>query len=112
MRDLTKGDIPTLVLRVLAEGPCHGYAIARNIEQRSEGLLRMREGALYPALRLLEQEGVIVSRWEVQPSGPARKVYELTTAGRTELDRRVQEWKSYLQLVDRLIGGGPNAEPA
>ena len=111
MRDLTKGDLPTLVLRVLSEGPNHGYAIARSIEQRSEGLLRMREGALYPALRILEQEGVIASRWEVQPSGPARKVYELTGTGHTELDRRVQEWKSYMQLVDRLIGGEPNAEP-
>jgi DNA-binding PadR family transcriptional regulator len=112
MRDLTKGDIPTLVLSVLAEGACHGYAIARSIEQRSEGLLRMREGALYPALRILEQEGMIVSRWEVQPSGPARKMYELTTTGHSELARRIQEWKSYVQLVNNLIGGGPHAEPA
>jgi PadR family transcriptional regulator, regulatory protein PadR len=112
MRDLAKGDIPTLVLSVLAGGACHGYAIARNIEQRSDGLLRMREGALYPALRLLEQEGMIKSQWVVQPSGPARRIYELTTEGHVALNQRVQEWQSYVQMINRLIGGGPNAEPA
>jgi PadR family transcriptional regulator PadR len=112
MRDLMRGDIPTLVLSALAGGTCHGYAIARSIEQRSEGVLRMREGALYPALRLLEQEGFISSRWEVQPSGPARKVYALTAMGQTELNRRVEEWQRYVQMVNRLIGGEPNAEPA
>ena len=56
-RDLFKGDLPILILAVLGDAPCHGYAIAREIERRSGGELGAREGALYPALRALESRG-------------------------------------------------------
>lgn len=104
-RDLSRGDVPTLILTVLADGNCHGYAIAREIERKSGQLFQMREGALYPALRVLEQDGFVEGQWEVQAVGPARKVYALTSAGKGELARRKTEWGAYVETFSRFIGG-------
>jgi PadR family transcriptional regulator PadR len=111
-RDLPKNDLPVLVLAVLADAPRHGYAIAREIEARSGRSLRLREGSLYPALRVLEQDGLVTSEWAVQPSGPARRVYKLTEAGRGELSRRADAWKQYAETMERIIGGATIGEPA
>ncbi|RYX82060.1 PadR family transcriptional regulator [bacterium] len=108
-RDLSRGDVPTLILTVLADGNCHGYAIAREIERKSGQLFQMREGALYPALRVLEQDSFVEGQWEVQPSGPARKVYVLTKAGHEELARRKAEWNTYVETFNRVLGG-PNVQ--
>ena len=104
-RDLSRGDVPTLILTVLAQGNCHGYAIAREIERKSGRLFQMREGALYPALRVLEQDGFVEGQWEVQAVGAARKVYALTASGRGELARRKTEWKAYVETFGRFLGG-------
>jgi PadR family transcriptional regulator PadR len=111
-RDLAKKDIPTLILAVLSEGPCHGYAIAREAERRSKDVFRLREGSLYPALRVLEQDGLIEGGWEVQSSGPARKVYAITAAGRAELTKRAQEWLAYREAIEAFIGGKTHAQRA
>src|SRR5260221_248085 len=111
-RDIVKGDVPILVLAALAESPGHGYAIARRVEQRSGQALHLKEGTLYPALRVLEQENLIVGAWEVQPSGPARKVYQITTQGRAELAKRRQEWEQYVRLMQNLMGGTSDVQPA
>ena len=110
--DLKKGSTPALILAVLADGPRHGYAIAREIERRSRDALQVGEGALYPALRALEREGRVVSRWETQPSGPARRVYELTEEGRAELARQVAAWRRFTEAVNTVLGGSPHAQPA
>lgn len=104
-RAVFKGDVPLLVLAVLAEAPCHGYAIAREIERRSGQGLDVREGTLYPALRVLEQDGLIKGEWETLQSGPARKVYSLTQKGHGELARRVQAWRDYAQCFGQVLGG-------
>ena len=111
-RDLPRGDIPLLVLAVLEEAPRHGYAIAREIERYSEQALQLREGSLYPALRVLEQDGLIVGTWEIQPTGPARKVYAITDTGRAEFAKRAQDWRQYANLMQTLLGRLENAEPA
>ena len=111
-RDLSKGDIPALILAVLAMGPGHGYAIAREVERRSQEVFRLREGSLYPALRVLEQEGLIEGQWETQDGGPARKVYVITPAGRVELTKRAQEWASYREAINVFIGGKTHARTA
>lgn len=103
-KDLSRGDVPTLILAVLAHGPAHGYAIARAIEQQSANALQLREGTLYPTLRLLEQQGCISSAWEVQEQGPARRVYTLTTPGRLELEQRVAAWDSYSTAMIAVLG--------
>jgi len=111
-RDVSKGDVPALILAVLSAGPCHGYAIAREIERRSQKVFHLREGSLYPALRVLEQDGLIEGKWELQASGPARKTYVITEAGRVSLARRTQAWKTYAEAIDALLGGKTDAQTA
>lgn len=112
-RELKKGSTPTLILAVLADSPKHGYAIAREIEKRSKNALSLGEGALYPALRALEHEGLIVGNWEAQGSGPARRVYTLTDEGRGHLAKQTKEWDSFTDAVNLVLkGGAPHAQPA
>src|SRR5205085_1506204 len=101
--ELLKGSTPTLILAVLAGAPRHGYAIAREIERRSDGALSLGEGSLYPALRLLEADGLVTSAWEPQPAGPARRVYSLTDAGRTELAVRTRSWRDFIHAIESVI---------
>ena len=115
-KELPRNDIPIFVLAILESGPAHGYAIAREIDKRCEGGLVLRDGALYPALRALEDDGLIVGEW--QPSsesgGPPRKTYRLTDEGKLEASRRATLWRSYAKNVERILGnlGGHDAEPA
>lgn len=104
-RDMARSELPMLVLAVVAESPRHGYAIARAVQERSEDALRLREGALYPALRSLEADGLVIGEWETPESGPARRIYTITPAGRQALAARVEEWKQYSRGIGRVIGG-------
>ncbi|HEX5323386.1 MAG TPA: helix-turn-helix transcriptional regulator [Capsulimonadaceae bacterium] len=103
-RDLPNKDLPAIILAILADEPAHGYAIARRVEEISENLLRMREGSLYPALRILEQDRLITAQWENPPTGPARKVYSLTASGRTEMAKRTKELRQYVSLIETILG--------
>ncbi len=103
-RELASGDLPALILAVLSQTPQHGYAIARAVEQLSEGALHMKEGTLYPALRVLEQDGLISGNWEAQPKGADRKVYTLTEAGRKEMAHRTQELRDYAATISTVLG--------
>lgn len=105
MKDLPKGDIPTLILAILSEASRHGYSIAREVERISENALLLREGSLYPALRVLEQDGLIEGNWEIQTSGPARKVYSITETGQAELTRRASEWQQYANFMNAVLRG-------
>lgn len=111
-RELQKGTTPTLILAVLADGPRHGYGVAREIERRSGDRLSPGEGALYPALRALEMDGLIAGDWETQTGGPARKVYTLTEKGRAELARQRHTWDEFVAAVGGVLRGGPHEQPA
>ena len=80
-QELKKGSTPILILAVLAEGARHGYAIAREIERRSSDALSVGEGALYPALRALEREGLVQSEWQTQPTDAATRGSRATPSG-------------------------------
>lgn len=109
MRALNQGQTVTLILSVLRDGPMHGYGIAREIQRRSESALQFGEGTLYPALRAMENDGLVQGNWQTPPRGPARKEYTLTEKGIRELEKRVQEWKRLTAAVDAVIGGTANA---
>ncbi len=111
-RELAHGDLPALILAVLGDGPSHGYAIARSVERLSDGALHLKEGTLYPALRVLEQDGLIVGTWEQQPKGADRKVYTLTESGHAEKARRTQELHDYATLLHTILGRTGHAYPA
>ncbi len=111
-RELAHGDLPALILAVLGDGPNHGYALARAVERLSDGALHMKEGTLYPALRVLEQDGLIAGTWEQQPKGADRKVYALTETGHAEKAKRTQELHDYATLIHTILRKTGHAQPA
>lgn len=111
-RELAKGDLPALILAVLGAGPSHGYAIARAVERLSDQALHMKEGTLYPALRVLEQDGLIAGTWQAQDKGADRKVYTLTEAGTKEMAKRTQELRDYATTIHTILGRIGHAQAA
>jgi len=115
-QELKKGSTPLLILSVLADGPRHGYAIAREIERRSQDAFSVGEGALYPALRALEREEMVQSAWQTQPSGPARRIYTLTDAGRAKLSASLKSWSRFSRAINAVLGedfgGNSHVQPA
>ncbi len=111
-RELLKGNTPTMILAVLGDGPLHGYAIARRIEERSGNALKFKEGTLYPALHALERQSFVASHWETEGGGPARKVYTLTAEGRAELARRTEMWRQFSRAINDVIGGKRDEQTA
>ncbi len=103
-RDLVKGDLPALVLAVLSRQPLHGYGIAREVKLLSEDALTLKEATLYPALRVLEQDGLIAGEWQPQDKGADRKVYTLTEKGAKEARTKTQELKDYATLIHTVLG--------
>lgn len=98
-----KGTLPTLVLEALVREPSHGYRIAQQIKERSEGVLDFKEGTLYPALHKLENEGMVES-YEGIESGRTRRYYRITKAGRKTLAKDRAEWRELSRAVTVLLG--------
>jgi len=102
--DALQGSLPLLVLKLLARrGPLHGYGLATQIEEMSAELLRVEEGSLYPALHRLEESALIKARWTTSPSGRRARVYEITPAGRKQLESDEARWKTITSAVGRIL---------
>lgn len=104
---LLKGTFDILILRTLSWGPAHGYAISRWIRQSSKEDLRIEEGALYPALRRLEERGLVSSAWEMTDTGREARVYSLTPEGDRSLRADIAEWKRYVAAFSRVLEARP-----
>ncbi len=105
---LFKGTFDILVLKTLSWGPAHGYAISRWIRQAAGGDLRIEEGALYPALRRLEERGLIASEWQrLEKSGRDARVYRLTESGERSLRADVADWQRYVRAFARVLEATP-----
>jgi PadR family transcriptional regulator len=103
-QDALQGSLPLLVMKLLARrGPLHGYAIATQIESMSDELLRVEEGSLYPALHRLEETGVIKARWTTTETGRRARVYEITGAGRKQLESDEVRWKAITSAVGKIL---------
>lgn len=98
-----KGTLPTLILEVLAQEPSHGYRIAQNIKERSDGVLDFKEGTLYPALHKLENESLVES-YEGVESGRVRRYYRITQSGRKALNKDRAEWRQLSRAVSIILG--------
>jgi PadR family transcriptional regulator len=99
--DALQGALPILVLKILARrGPLHGYAITTQIEAVSSEALRVEEGSLYPALHRLEESRFVKARWTLTPNKRRARVYEITTAGRKQLETEEKRWR----LVTLAVG--------
>src|SRR4051794_25737090 len=102
--DIWQGTLALMVLKTLETlGPLHGYGIARRIEQISGDLLALNHGTLYPALVKLEQEGYIAAEWGVSDNGRRAKFYQLTRAGRKQVERAEREWRQTTDILERFL---------
>jgi PadR family transcriptional regulator PadR len=102
-QDALQGTLPLLVLTVLARrGPLHGYGITAFIASLSD-VLRVEEGSLYPALHRMEEAGWIKARWATTDKGRRARTYELTAAGRKQLDAEESRWRSITAAVGHVL---------
>lgn len=101
--DLVQGTLDMLVLKTLTRGPLHGYAIAEWIQETSENVLRVEEGALYPALHRLELRGLLASEWGLSDNNRRAKYYRLTAAGRKRLGETEQHWSRMTGAIRRVM---------
>jgi PadR family transcriptional regulator, regulatory protein PadR len=98
-----KGTLPTLILEALVHEPSHGYRIAQQIKERSEGVLDFKEGTLYPALHKLENEGMVES-YEGMEKGRPRRYYRITKSGHKALRRDRAEWHELSRAMTTILG--------
>ena len=97
--DLPQGTLDLLILKTLALGPQHGWAISDRIEQVSKEVLSIKQGSLYPALHRLDQQGWIEAAGGEAENGRKTKVYSLTRAGRDQLERELANWDRLSQAI-------------
>ena len=100
--DLLQGTLDLLILKSLALGPLHGWAVSKRIRQMSSEVLTVNQGSLYPALYRLEDRGWIASR-EAMADGRRIKVYRLTAAGRKQLSDEIEVWRAFSAAIDRVV---------
>jgi transcriptional regulator len=101
--DLVQGTLDMLVLKALERGPKHGYAVAEWIQETSEDVLRVEEGALYPALHRLELRGLLKSEWGTSDNNRRAKYYALTAAGRKQLTAESEHWGRMTAAIARVM---------
>ncbi len=94
-KDLFPGALEMMVLRALSQEPRHGYALVQHIKRTSNDLLQVEEGSLYPALQRMLRAGWVKARWDTSPSGRRVRVYTITAAGRTRLEREVSQLRAH-----------------
>jgi transcriptional regulator len=107
--DLIQGTLDLLILNTISLAPQHGWAIAKRIQQVSNEVLQVSQGALYPALHRLEQQGWIRAEWRVTEAGRDAKFYSMTKAGRTQLQKELAQWERLSNAVGQVIRMLPEA---
>lgn len=101
--DLPQGTLDLLILRVLAPGSLHGYAIARRIQLLSREVLAVQQGSLYPALHRLENRRLLAADWKRSDTGREAKFYRLTPRGRAQLASETESWEQLVEAVGLIL---------
>ncbi len=101
--DLLLGTLDMMVLKTLVQEPQHGWGLSVRIEQITQGVFQINQGSLYPALQRLKRKGWITSEWRRSENNRRAMYYELTSAGRKQLTREVEEWEKVTSAVNRLL---------
>jgi transcriptional regulator len=101
--EMLQGTLDMLVLQSLVLGPAHGYTIARLIQQRSDDLLQVGQGSLYPALHRLETREWIASFWGTSENNRKARYYRLTPLGKRQLESETNKWKQLVHAVGRVL---------
>ena len=101
--EVLKGTLDMLILKVVALGPIHGYAISQRIQQISKDLFQVPEGSLYPALHRLEDRGWLQAKWEATETGRDAKFYSLTRAGKRRLSAELVNWERLSEGIALIL---------
>ena len=101
--DLMKGSSEPLILCLIGQQPMYGYQIIKELERRSQGYFKFKEGTLYPALHRLEKAGLILGKWQMLPSGRRRKYYYITDKGYRLLVLKMSQWQDFLTAMNLII---------
>jgi PadR family transcriptional regulator PadR len=101
--ELPQGTLDLLILRVVALGPIHGYAIAQHIQMMSKEALQVQQGSLYPALHRLENKNFLAAEWGPTETGREAKFYKLTTKGRAQLKTETASWERLTEVVAMIL---------
>jgi PadR family transcriptional regulator, regulatory protein PadR len=101
--DLPQGTLDLLILKVVAVGPVHGYAIAQRLQQVSRDVVQVPQGSLYPALHRLENRGLLTADWKETETGREAKFYRLTRKGRAQLETEAATWERLTQAVGFIL---------
>ncbi|HEX5076444.1 MAG TPA: PadR family transcriptional regulator [Gemmatimonadaceae bacterium] len=106
--DLLQGTLGLVILKALLGGELHGYAIARWVEDTTGDVLHVEEGSLYPALRRLEDRGLIAAQWGLSENNRRARFYALTAAGRRYLKAEAERWLEFSGAVTRVLRAAPS----
>jgi transcriptional regulator len=101
--DMPQGTLDLLILKVIALGPVHGYAIAQRLTQVSRDVVQVPQGSLYPALHRLENRGLLAADWKQTETGREAKFYRLTRKGRAQLDAESAGWRKLTEAVGLIL---------
>jgi PadR family transcriptional regulator, regulatory protein PadR len=102
--EFLKGTLDMLILKIVALGPIHGYAISQRIQQISKEFFQVPQGSLYPALHRLEDRGWLSSEWGVSENNRRAKFYRLTAKGRKELSAAAGRWRRMTRAIGLILG--------
>jgi PadR family transcriptional regulator PadR len=106
--DLIKSSSNSLLLCLLEQQPMYGYQIIKELEARSEGYFKFKEGTLYPALHRLEKSGLITGQWQMLPNGRQRRYYNITAKGVAKLATEKIQWQDFLKAMKLIIQPEPS----
>ena len=101
--DLPQGTLDLLILKVVALGPVHGYAIAQRLQEVSRDVVQVPQGSLYPALHRLENRGLLTADWQETETGREAKFYRLTRKGRAQLQAEAASWERLTEAIGQIL---------
>ncbi len=101
--ELVQGNSESLLLYLVGQQPMYGYQIIRELERRSEGYFKFKEGTLYPALHRREKAGLIEGKWQTLSSGRQRRYYYITDKGRRILAEKMSQWRDFFAAMNLII---------
>lgn len=102
-RELLKGNTDSLLLSLLSQQPMYGYQIIKELEQRSRGYFKFKEGTLYPALHRLEEAGLVTAKWQQLPTGQERRYYYITEKGLEVWRAKLGEWLGFSAAMNLVM---------
>jgi PadR family transcriptional regulator, regulatory protein PadR len=104
--DLPQGTLDILIMKIVALGPVHGYAIAQRLQQVSREVVQVPQGSLYPALHRLENRGLLAADWNKTETGREAKFYRLTRKGRAQLEAETASWVRLTEAIGLILNMG------